>query len=287
VNCPEFHERITAAVDSRLDSGEMAAFLEHASRCLPCRQSFVDERSIVAFVHQRVPRVCAPPDVVARIARRLREDAGASPSLLARAWRARLLRPAVGFALACAAILVIVVRLSPVSPTLSTSAAGYGSGSENDIIGQSVRNYHAVLKGDIVPQLVSEIPESLRAFFAARRDFAVFIPVMKECTLVGGSMDEYKGTPLAHLVYKHGDQTIYLFQACRETVHRGKMLRLPDDAWTALDRSGWYCGSTDEGDGVVVWVKEATICTAVARMPGEHLMAHLAAADGMGEASPW
>jgi hypothetical protein len=287
VNCPEFQERITAAVDSRLDSGEMAAFLEHAGRCLACRQSFVDERSIVALVHQRVPRFCTPPDVVARITRRLREDARASPSLLARVWRARLVRPAVGFALACAAIGLIVVRLSPVSPTLSASAAGSGSGPENDIIGQSVRNYHAVLRGDIVPQLVSEIPESLRAFFGARRDFPVLIPVMKECTLVGGSMDEYKGTPLAHLVYKHGEQTIYLFQACRETVHRGEMLRLPDDAWTALDQCGWYCGSTAEGDGVVVWVKDATICTAVSRMPGEHLMAHLAAADGMGEVAPW
>ena len=287
MNCPEFQERITAAVDSRLDAGELAVFLEHAGRCLPCRQKFVDERSIVAFVHQRVPRVCAPPDVVARIARRLRQETAAHPSLLARLRRARWIRPAAGIALACAALLLVVVRLSPVSPTLAASGDGSGGGSERDIIGQSVRNYHAILKGDIVPQLASELPERLRSFFEARREFPVLIPVMKECTLVGGSMDEYNGTPLAHLVYMHGDQTIYLFQACRETVHRGERLRLPADAWTELERCGWYCGSTDDGDGVVVWVKDATICAAVSRMPGEHLMAHLAAANGMGEASPW
>lgn len=281
MNCPDFQQQITAAVDSRLKPGEMATFLEHAGLCLPCRESYVNERSIVAFVHQRVGRMSTPPEVVAGILEGIRREAPA-PLFLMRMWRAPLAKPAMGVSLAVVVLLLIVSRPSPHLPLLSVVPGG----SKGDIIRQSVSNYHAVLKGDIVPQLVSDLPERLRAFFEARREFPVLVPVMEECTLVGGIMNDYEGAPLAHLVYKHGEQTIYLFQACRETVHRGETLHLSPDAWKDLERIGWYCGATPEGDGIVVWVKDATICAAVSRMSGEHLMAHLAGAGGVGGRAP-
>jgi hypothetical protein len=282
VNCPEFQKRITAAVDNRLGTGEMAGFLEHASRCLPCRQNYANERSIVTFIHQRVRRVAAPSDVVARILDGLRHEAGA-PRVLARAWRAPAVHPALGLTLALLAFFLFVSLPTSRPPALTIVTGTL----EGDMILQSVSNYHAVMNGDIVPQFLSDIPERLHVFFQARGEFPVLVPVMKECTLVGGIMNEYEGTPLAHLVYKHGEQTIYLFQACRETVRRGKTLHLSAITWHDLERTGWYCGSTAEGDGIVVWVKDATICTAVSRMSGEHLLAHLAGADGVGEGSPW
>lgn len=283
MNCPEFQERITAAVDNRLGTGEMAGFLEHASHCPPCRRNYVNERNVVTFIHHRIHRVTAPSDVVAGILDSIRHEADARPRILTRVWRAPVVHPTLGFALALLAFFLFVSLPTSRPPALSIVTGAL----EGDMILQSVSNYRAVMKGDIVPQLLSDIPERLHAFFQARGEFPVLVPVMKECTLVGGIMNEYEGTPLAHLVYKHGEQTIYLFQACRETVRRGKTLHLPAAAWNDLERTGWYCGSTAEGDGIVVWVKDATICTAVSRMSGEHLLAHLAGADGVGEGSPW
>jgi hypothetical protein len=144
---------------------------------------------------------------------------------------------------------------------------------------QSASNYEAVLKGEIVPQVVSDRPEYVRAYFKGKTGFPVFIPAMKECTLVGGTVNEYHGMRLAHVVYKHGLQFIYLYQACRESVMKGDTLHLSREAKNDLERTGWHCCTAPDGAAIVLWVRGRTICAAVAPMNSGHLMAHLAEAD--------
>ena len=259
----------------------MSLFLDHAALCPPCRLSYEGERDIVALIRARVCRTSAPADVVAAvlgcIAREDRRMMQSRPSRIAQFLRTPLAAPAIVLALSCAAILLLLCR-SGSDPPPPADRSG------DDMISQSVMNYSALLKGTIVPQVVSDVPDRVRAFFDGKTEFPVIVPVMKECTLVGGVLNDYRGVPLAHVMYKHGNQTIYVYQACRATVMEGKNLRLPPEALREIERSGCYRGTTPNGDGIVVWVKGATICAAVASMKGEHLLAHLADA---GEAGGW
>jgi len=149
----------------------------------------------------------------------------------------------------------------------------------NDIIVQSISNYHAVLKGEFVPQVKSDKPEQVRTFFDGKTEFPVFIPVMKECTLIGGVVNDFHGMHLAHVVYKHGQQTIYLYQACRESVMKGDKLNLSPEVKTDLERTGWHCCTAPDGAAIVLWARGNTLCAAVSAMNGDHLMAHLVDGD--------
>jgi len=186
-------------------------------------------------------------------------------------------RAAAAFLLAFASVAWFLSR-SGGDPGVREAAVA----SVDDIERQSVTNYEAVLNGKSVPQVVSDRPDNMRTYFQGKTGFPVYVPAMRECTLVGGGVDEYRGMRLAHLLYRHGRQFIYLYQACRASVMEGDTLHLSCQARSDLDRTGWHCCTAPDGAAIVLWIRGRTICAAVGGMNGEHLMAHLAEADEPG-----
>jgi hypothetical protein len=182
--------------------------------------------------------------------------------------------PVVALVLSLAAVVFLVSRRAPQG---GVESAGFVYG--NDIVHQSAFNYEALLKGDMVPQVVSDRPDNVRSYFNGKTGFPVFIPAMKECTLIGGGINEYHGMRLAHVLYKHGVQLIYLYQVCRESAMNGDTLHLSREAKTDLDRTGWHCCTAPDGAVVVLWVRGRTLFAAVSPMDSEHLIAHLSEAD--------
>jgi hypothetical protein len=206
------------------------------------------------------------------------QSEGRLPSVSGRSIAEFFRHPRVAPVLACLlAFSAVIVVFSRHAPPVGVESAGFVTGS--DIERQSASNYEAVLSGTIVPQVVSDRPENVRTFFRGKTGFPVFIPAMKECTLVGGSINDYHGMRLAHVLYKHGLQYIYLYQACRESVMKGDTLHISREARNDLDRTGWHCCTAPDGAAIVLWVRGRTLCAAVAPMNSEHLMAHLAEAD--------
>jgi anti-sigma factor RsiW len=276
VNCHEFQNRITAAVDHRLDAAELALFLEHANLCPPCNRSFENERSIAALVRTRIHRLTTPAHICQRILDHLTEEEPGSRArlLLGSAWRAPLTKPALVFTFSFAAVVFILSRSAPVPPV-----SGSAERPVTNMISQSTLNYRSVMKGEIRPQIASGLYEQVRSYFDGKTDFPVLVPVLKECTLIGGAINADGGTPIVHVMYRHGEHTIYLCQACYETVMAGAVLNLSREVREELGRTGWYRGMTPEGVAIVLWVKGNTLCAAVSAMPADHLMAHLVDAD--------
>ena len=278
MNCREFNRRITPAVDGRLTASDQESFLEHACACARCRREYEDERSIALLIRTRISRAPVPSAVLEAI---LAGTCGTASRVADSRTRRFTLRhtpsgarAAVAFMLAVAAVAWFTVR--PASdPEVHEAAVA----AVDDIVRQSVTNYEAVLHGTMVPQVVSDSPDNVRTYFHGKTGFPVYVPSMRECTLVGGGVDEYHGMRLAHVFYRHGMQLIYLCQACRASVMQGDTLRLSREARSDLDRTGWHCCTAPDGAAIVLWVRGRTICAAVAPLNGEHLMAHLAEAD--------
>jgi hypothetical protein len=65
VNCQEFDQQITPAVDHYIDSSEESCFYEHAFRCLHCRCAYEAERITKELIHVHVKMV-KTPDFVSR-----------------------------------------------------------------------------------------------------------------------------------------------------------------------------------------------------------------------------
>jgi hypothetical protein len=278
VTCAEFNEAISAAVDERLLPEDMALFLEHAEQCRPCRCEFEGERTVAGLIRARMKPACAPPEVVAAVLRSIVRESRLSESLqqpfMVRLWHHRLTRPAIAFVLSFAVITILLNRSEP--PSSGFTAAGVAG---DDLIGESVANFRAVTRGEMKPQILSDRPEDLRSFFEGKTEFPVLVPSMKECTLVGGVVNDFHGLRVAHVVYRHGTQMIYLSQTCRETVMKREPRIISQEVKSDLDSTGWYRHTIPGGATVVLWAHGNTLCAAVAEMQEEGLMSQLQSAD--------
>jgi anti-sigma factor RsiW len=270
--CTEYHQLVTAAVDNRLEHQEREALETHLHGCGQCRREFELQSLTKTFLANRTTPLPTPHHVREGICRNVLQMV---PSAEGTSWifsQQRFVRPAFAIGVACLALLLWVMNPSP---NVEHTQAGFSS----DVIFQSLANYRGVIAGDITPQVVSERNDEVRSFFTDKTTFPVLVPRIKDCTLLGGVLNEHAGFPLAHLLYRHGDDIIYVYQACWETIQQGKTLYLDASICDQLNRTGWYSMSGPEDQTVVLWLKGRTLCAAVSRLTREDLIACLTAVE--------
>jgi hypothetical protein len=284
VNCKDFQEYITDAVDTYLSEAKMKQFLDHANACPPCRSEYEAEASTKRFVTMHAHMVDTPASVKRAILDRLEEESvaprtPAPPSRFSRFVNSLRIRPTLAIALGMLALLIIVAQiLRP--PARVAIAAG------NNVLLQSLENYRAVLAGNITPQVASSEPASVRKLFEGMTEFPVHVPKLRHCTLVGGVLNAYEGTPLAHVVYKRGETLIYVYQTCWKTVQEGKSLMVPDQVKESLRKTGWYTERLGDGQTLAIWVRGGTLCAAIAQTDRDELIACVTAEEADGVSVP-
>lgn len=270
MNCREFQELVSAAVDLQLTESEQGAFKDHSVACSPCRKEFEAEAATKQLIIRRIRRVGTPPELVLSVSEQVRRGQSAGrASGITDFLRKPLVKPAFGFALA---FLVIMFLLRGSTGDSSLPQAAFLA---NDVILQSLKNHRALVEGEIKPQLSSSEPEQLASLFSGITDYSVHVPKMKNCRLIGGVQNEFAGTKIAHIVYAHDSDIVYIYQACWATVRKGEKLSLSDEAKNELNRTGWFSCSEPDGRSVVLWVKGRALCAAVSRMSKEDLVACL------------
>lgn len=260
--CRKYQEQITSAVDNVLGQSEWEKLKAHLTECSDCTSELEVEKLARRIVKSQCRRVRAPSHMLNKITDQLTlNQASVSKKPW---WKEKSSSPYIRAAAGLAVVASIVAAIF-----LNTSAA------PNDVIKQSYANYKTVAHGDMKPQLVSDNTENVQNFFEGKTRFPVVVPTMKGCKLVGGAVDEVSGEYLAHVVYSHNSEVVYLYETCWETVQVGKDFHLPQDVQDELKRSGWYAASDPEGHSLVMWTKGNTLCSAVAKMNKETLLACL------------
>jgi anti-sigma factor (TIGR02949 family) len=76
--CEETFRRLDDYLDRRLTLEETRLIDEHLHTCEACSREFVFEASVIEAVRQKLRRVAAPPDLIARISAQIqgeRDDA--------------------------------------------------------------------------------------------------------------------------------------------------------------------------------------------------------------------
>jgi anti-sigma factor RsiW len=275
VDCKTFQELITPAIDQRLGDDEQAAFQDHRSGCSPCRSEYDGMAATRAAVKAHVPRAESPEHLARHIVDRIRleglpSDRQGWPALFARP----LFKPAIGFALACAAVLILLKDSS------SDSSLSQASLASNDVVLQSLTNYRAVLAGQIRPLIMASEPARMESLFSDITDYSVHLPRMKDCKLIGGVQNEFAGMKLAHLVYQHQSDIVYMYQTCLASVLKGDKLHLSQQAKNELTQTGWFTETEPDGRTVVLWTKGRTLCAAVSRMKKDDLVAVVTSGEG-------
>jgi len=274
VTCKECQELITPAVDQCLGEQERAEFSRHLELCAPCRREYELERRTKALVQHRAPMVATPVELSRAVRAMVRREAEAGDDRQESLWRRLVPRSVARPALAAAVVLAVLIVLWPSSeetpsPVSEASVAGA------DIVGQGFANFERLLSGAIRPQLETNEPERVRTFFSGRTTFPVLVPLTRQCTLIGAVLNDYGGVPLAHTLYRHNDEILYVYQTCWETVQRGSPLVLPEKVRVAMREKGMYTETRDDGSTIAVWTDGRTLCAAVAHMDRDGLLACL------------
>jgi anti-sigma factor (TIGR02949 family) len=65
--CEETFRRLDDYLDRRLSPEEIRLIEEHLHLCEACSREFVFEASVIEGVREKLRRVAAPPDLIARI----------------------------------------------------------------------------------------------------------------------------------------------------------------------------------------------------------------------------
>lgn len=267
MNCQEFEERITPAVDGRLEGDEAGAFRDHAAACPPCRRAYETERAVHDFVRKRSHALRTPGGVAAAIMDRLADPRFADAAAVRSTSRFRVTR--LGFAVAAVlggAALVTSALVSDLDPL---------PGIQPDVFAQSIATYAGMIGGTVKPQIMSTRPEVLQAFFTGRTTFPVHMAAVRDLTPVGALINETSGVPLAHIVYDGHGSLVYVYQTCWHTVQDGKKLNLPEHIMAALRGRGSYVEEGADGRTMVLWTDGPTLCGAVADMRRQDLLSHL------------
>jgi hypothetical protein len=286
VDCQQFQRLITIAVDQRLSRSEMEAFIDHAAKCSTCRYDYELESAAKTIVQTRLKMVKTPQALTESISRKIsqadqdQDSPKEKKKARSKIFALPIIKPMFAVALVGVAILAIAFSPFGYGPT---PAVPMGS----DMLTQSLSNFHAVLAGLIQPQVVSDRPEQVREYLAGKTSFSAHVPALSNCTLVGASANEYHGMKLAHVMYKHDGQVIYIFQVPYNRVMAGDGLELSDEAKAQLANVGSFTNAAPGGDTVILWVLGNTLCAAVSRLDRKEMTRVLESSEDAPEKTTW
>jgi anti-sigma factor RsiW len=274
VDCNSVQQHAGSAIDGFLAKDVEHEFQAHLERCRPCREEVALEKLSKQLVQRYVSWIPTPRSLQTLVVTSLHQEYKASRSA-DNSWMTRVTRfciivPALAGGAVAAAFFLMVGIPSDRSLRLSAHTA------ENDIIHQSFETFALLKAGQLVPAMVSSAPESVGGFFQrSSLQFGVQIPNIRGCDWCGGSTSDNRGVKQAHLVYKLGDEWVYVCETSGDDAMSGAQLSLPPAAKIALTRSGWYSDPMHPNCNVVVWKKDEVVCVAVSTMGKKRLLALL------------
>ena len=219
--CGENCARILSYLDGRLRGQELDDFRSHLEECSNCLAKVETERALSQLLHRSRPLYSAPAELRGRVAAVVEEHAtsalarnGVAQGVLRlrsgwadKAWRVARLR-LLAASLAVAAMLLAFVphfvRQARAADYVETAVAAH-------------RNY---LDGKLSPELQTNSPERVTAWFNGKVPFAFRLPraqvtlqSLPAYQLTGATLVKYRGKPAALVTYQKLTERISLLVA--------------------------------------------------------------------------
>ena len=274
MDCQSVRRQAGEAIDRSLSHEAAAEFEEHLRRCPPCRREITLEKLSKFLVRQHVQWLETPHSTHSTILLALRREyqstAAAAP--LSQRWffPRRMLVPTLSGSVAAVFFFSLVTtRIDSTYPMTAHTAS-------NDIINQSFRNFALLKSGRLKPHLVSSAPENVHEYLErSNLQFGVQMLSIRNCDWCGGSATERSGVRQAHLVYKIGNELVYVLEVSDDDALYGRQVSLPPAAKRALAQSGWYTDPDHPDCNVVLWKTDEAVCVAVSTMGKGQLLSLL------------
>jgi anti-sigma factor (TIGR02949 family) len=277
VNCREALEYISAVVDGELEAKKRGEFEGHIASCSSCRNELEVETMTKRVIGGKLRFTKVPDRLRINI---LQQVYAGFPTqgmertsfgvLFERLLSRPFIKPAIALGVVALVVIVGINVLShrepePVIPVSTTA----------DMVDQAVEHYSKYLQGGVKLQLVSSNHDEVRNFFKDKVAYEVYVPNVEHAELVGGVLCEHGGVKFLNLVYKMGDKVVYVYMGCSKEMKASGKVGLCAKAESDLQKTGWYFDTTRTNCNVAVWKEGDRVCSAVADLKQEELLALL------------
>lgn len=274
MDCHGIRQHAGEAIDRSLSTDVAAEFEAHLRRCSPCRREIALEKLSKLLVRRHVQWMETPRSTYNTILFALRQEYQTTstvvPAFPGSVLLRRVLIPALSGGIAALFFFSLVTTKIDSSYTMTAHTAS------NDIIHQSFKNFALLKSGKLKPDLFSSVPESVRNFLQkSNLRFDVEMPSIRTCEWCAGSVTEECGVKQAHLMYKIGNELVYVLEVSDDDALHGTQVSLPPAAKRALAQSGWYTDPDHPDCNVVLWKTDEAVCVAVSTMGKGRLLSLL------------
>jgi anti-sigma factor RsiW len=270
VKCQEYYELISAEVDGELETGKKELLHKHLQQCRHCCNALELEKITKLYIGGKLSRARAPEKLKTGILHQLRPEM-VNPRLtfLQNIFRIPNWQIVTAFA-GSTAVIVIVLLLQPWRADRPKNPP-----QNNNIIHRTFNNYHGILQGELIPAVVTDNNAVADLYFRYDNQFQAYVPRMAGFRLTGAAYNKYTHEGMAHLVYRQGDQIIYILEADLNELMDKDGLAIPADVFAEVMKGDIYSERRIEDYSLVMWIHDATLCCAMTNISNQQLISCL------------
>ncbi len=272
ITCLEASEYISDSVDGQLDPELNGPLQAHLGLCRLCRLELSLVQGTKAYLRKHLKPVQAPADLRRKIlgaVSNARVSAASGSTGLTGIFGLSGWRMPLAFAGALGIALIAFTTLT------RKTGHNHTKPFDGSVVTESFNNFDQVVEGRLTPGIVSERPSEVKSFLEERVHFPIQVPSMKQFRLVGGQFSAVDNETTAHIIYERDGNFIYICQSDARKLVGGKRRFIPAPALGELRRSGWFFAGNITDCNLAMWLVDSTLCTAVADMNRELLLANL------------
>jgi anti-sigma factor (TIGR02949 family) len=268
MDCRESRDLMSGAVDNQLYSHESANFYKHIEICGSCKDEFELEKLIKAYIRRKLTLVDVPPDLEQAIMKQLSRIpiSGQREGIVAGLMGNRIFQPilAVGIVFLVGVALFFANRPNLIVPSITHNNISAVQPTYEDVLSFAMNNFQDIISGKFKPQ-VTAIQATDVASYLNQNGYSFPLPSVSSADWVGGTISNYNGNKMAQVIYKMGEQYIYICGFPKRVFNLEENL-LPQSCAKAVADNKWFWGQDANGDTQAAWSSGDQVCVATSNL---------------------
>jgi hypothetical protein len=274
---------MSGAVDNQLLHDESSEFHHHIEICGSCRDEYELEKLTKAYLRKKMTFVDVPYDVERAIVAQFSSEAKSesSPSeeeksggFISRLFRNNLFQPilAVGMVAVIGIILFFANKPNVILPVAQEPVEV--ASTQQDALSLAETNFQDVLSGKFKPEVTAIATPEVSSYINQNAGYTMQLPAVASADWVGGLVSDFGGNKMAQVVYKMGDDYIYICSFPKIAL-QSKKISFPTTCSKAIADNGWFWAENSDGDIQAAWGNSDHVCIATSNLERSDLAAYL------------
>ncbi len=276
-DCRETRALMSGAVDNELYRSESQTFHEHIEICGSCRDEYELERLTKAYLKKKITFVDVPYDVeqaiMAQFSVQAQPEEGheSAQGLL----RNRIFQPvlAVGSVFVIGILLLFANKSNVILPVFQKLPEAVEI-AQQDALLLAETDFQDILSGKFKPKITAGTMQEVASYVDQNAGFPVQLPSVANADWIGGTVSDFAGNKMAQVVYKMGEDYIYICSFPEKAVSLNKV-SLPPNCAKVIENCEWFWGQDSNGDTQAAWSHDDHVWIATSNLEKNDLVAYL------------